>query len=127
MRDASTNVIELIIGAILMGLGLLFLSVQYTTLEELTDITIDKVIEDKEMYQQYQSLSYHQITDEELYAAIMGYREYPITIDEKLIPINPNDYSLYLSYVKEGTYEKHYIYDADRKIVQIVYEFLGTF
>lgn len=126
MRNSVTNVIELLIGAILIGLGLLYLTSQYKALSRLTDIITQETIEDSNVFQQYSDITIKQISNDEVYAAIMGYREYPIMVDDNLIPQNGQDYELYFSYIKNGIYIKKYQYDSNRNILMIVFSHLST-
>ena len=48
-----------------------------------------KIIEDDKIIRQYK-LGEDKVKDLEVYGAIMGYREYPIMVDGKLIPTNEN-------------------------------------
>lgn len=126
MRNTVTNIIELLIGAILMGLALVYLTSQYRALFNLTDIITQETIRDSSVFQQFSDISIKQISYEEVYAAIMGYREYPIMVDDKLIPENGYDYELYFSYVKKGLYNKEYRFDDKRKIIMIIYSFISV-
>lgn len=126
MRNTVTNIIELLIGAILMGLALVYLTSQYRALSNLTDIITQETIRDSSVFQQFSDISIKQISYEEVYAAIMGYREYPIMVDDKLIPENGYDYELYFSYVKKGLYNKEYRFDDQRKIIMIIYSFISV-
>ncbi len=126
MRNTVTNVIELLIGGILIGLGLLYLSSQYKALSRLTEIISKDIIEDNKLYPQYSFTNTNQVTDGELYSAIMGPREYPIMVDENPIPANGHDYGLYFTYIKTGDYKKEYYYDESRNIIMVVYSYLNT-
>lgn len=125
MQKSITHVIELIIGAILIGLGLLYLSSQYRTLSNLTDIVTLDITEDTKVIGQYDNTNILHVSDKDVYAVIMGYREYPIMVDDNVIPLNGQDYSLYFSYIKEGSYTKSYGYDSDRNIVMILFSYQG--
>lgn len=126
MRSSAMNVIELLIGAILIGLGLIYLSSQYRSLFNLTDIISREIIEDSNLYQQYNDISINKISSDEVYAAIMGDREYPIMVDEFIIPQNGQSYQLYFTYIKNGAYLKEYRHDKNRNIIMIVFSYLGV-
>jgi hypothetical protein len=126
MRTAVANIIELLIGAILIGIGLLYLTSQYRALTRLTNTISQESIKDNKVFAQYNVVSIESFNDKEVYAAIMGYREYSIMVDENLIPADGHDYELYLTYVKLGKYRKDYRYSIDRHIIMIVYSFLDT-
>jgi len=117
----------LIIGALLIGIGLLYLISQYKALTRLTDTITLHTIEDKKVFNQYSITNINKVSDIEVYAAIIGYREYPIMVDDNLVPLNGHDYDLYFSYVRDGYYyNKEYQYDANRHIVMILYTYIGN-
>jgi hypothetical protein len=91
----------------------------------LRDIISLQIIEDKKVYQQYYPATTMLISDEDLYASLMGYREYPIMIDDNIIPLKGQDYELYFTYIRTGSYRKEYQYDAYRNIEMIVYTYMG--
>jgi hypothetical protein len=126
MRNAVTNIIELLIGALLIGISLLCLASQYRALSNLTDIVTVRTLADSNVFQQYNLITLDQLSDEELYAAIMGYREYPIMVDGNIIPITGHDYDDYISYIRDGIYNKEYQYDLKRNIIMIVFTKIGT-
>lgn len=126
MRNSVINIIETIIGAVLVGLGLIYLMSQYKVLSGLSNILTEKIIEDNKVFQQYNISDIDRVTHGEIYAAIMGYREYPIMVDNNLIPEDGQDYELYFSYIRNGLYQKQYQYDETRNIVMILYSYLGT-
>lgn len=121
MRNAVTNIIELLIGAFLIGVSLLYLVLQYRALSNLTDIVTTSVLDESNVFQQFTSITMDQFTNEELYAAIMGYREYPIMVNENIIPIAGHDYEDYMSYIEDGIYKKEYRYDMERNIIMITF------
>lgn len=125
MQRSITHVIEIIIGAILIGLGLLYLSSQYRVLSNLMDIVTISITEDNKIHQQYDNTNILQVTDKDVYTAIMGYREYPIMVDDNVVLLKVQDYELYFSYIKEGNYRKDYRYDANRNIVMILFSYQG--
>lgn len=126
MRNSVINIIDILLGAFLLGLGLLYLLSQYTALSRLTDIISLQTIEDNNVYQQFNLTTIDQVYDEEVYATIMGYREHPIIVDGHVIPINGHDYELYFTYLKDGYYKKEYEYEVGRHIVMIQYTYIGT-
>lgn len=126
MRNSVINVIEMLIGSILIGLGLIYLMSQYKALSELTDTLTEKITKDDKIIRQYNNNALDQVTHAELCAAIMGYREYPIMVDDNLIPSDGQDYELYFSYVKTGLYKKEYLYDDNRNIIMLIFTFIGT-
>lgn len=126
MRNTVTKVIELLIGATLIGLGLLYLTSQYRALSKLTEIITLEIIDDSNVVQQYSDINPELVTDSELYATIMGYREYPIMVNENLVPLHGQDYNLYFSYIKKGYYIKNYQYNANRDITMIIFSHIGV-
>ena len=124
MRNSVVHVIELLLGALLLGLGLLYLESQYRALSRLSDATTLSKIEDKHIFEQCGLTDINQVSDKEVYA-IMGYRQYPIMVDDFLLPINGHDYELYFTYIKSGYYKKKYQYDENRRIVMILYTYMG--
>ncbi len=119
------DAVELLIGLMLLGLGLSYLAWQDNNLSDLTEHIIREAIENCHVLQQYNLVDVNQVSDEELYATIMGYRQYPIMVDEYTVPLNGNDYELYFTYIKEGYYKKEYQYDEERHIVMLLYSYLG--
>lgn len=126
MRDSVIHVVELILGALLIGLGLLYLVSQQRSLSELTDLVTEQIIEDKNIYQQFNLMDINQASDKEVYAAIMGYREYPIMVNGFVIPSEGYDYELYFSHIRKGTYRKEYQYETNRRIAMIIYTYIGV-
>lgn len=126
MRDSIVHVIELLLGVLLIGLGLLYLNSQYKALTHLVDILALQTIEDSKVYQQYSFVTMDQVSDEEVLSTIMGYREYPIMVDSNVIPLNGHNYELYFTYLRDGYYKKEYQYEANRRIVMILYTYIGT-
>jgi hypothetical protein len=125
MRYSVIHVIELILGALLIGIGLLYLVSQQRSLTRLTDIITLQTIGDDNVYQQYNLITGWQVSDEEVCATIMGYREYPIMVDDKMVPLNGYDYGLYFTYIRDGYYKKEYQYEVNRQIVIILYTYMG--
>ncbi len=125
MRNTIIHLIELIIGALLIGLGLLYLTSQSRSLSHLTDIITLHTLENNNVYQQYNLVNTMEVSDEEVCATIMGYREYPIMVDDNMVPLYGYDYELYFSYIRDGYYMKEYQYEAGRRIVMILYTYMG--
>lgn len=126
MRYTLSNLSEIILGAIIFCLGLLYLTSQDRTTERLIDIVIERELEEDKLYQQQNEVDMGQVADEELYALVMGYREYPITIDGNVIPADGVDYESYFTLIREGYYTKQYVYDGQHHIYQIVFTYSGT-
>lgn len=126
MQRSVTHIIEIIVGAILIGLGLLYLSSQYRVLSNLTDIVTLNITEDTKVIQQYDNANILHVSDKDVYTAIMGYRDYPIMVDDNVvIPLIGQDFDVYFSYIKEGRYIKDYSYNEDRNIVMILFLYQG--
>jgi len=126
MRNTVQNVIEMLTGAILIGLGLIYLAYQYKSISKLTDRLTQEITEDKNIIKQSNTVAIDKVTGEEICAAIMGYRDYPIMVDGYLIPIDGYDFEAYFSYIKDGIYKKQYNYNDNRKITMIIYTYTGT-
>lgn len=126
MRHILSNSIEIILGAIILGLGLLHLTSQARTTDRLIETVLERELEEDKLYQQRQEVDLGQVADEELYALVMGYREYPITIDGNVIPADGVDYESYFTLIREGYYTKQYVYDGQHHIYQIVFTYSGT-
>ncbi len=126
MRHTITDSYELILGALLLGLGLLYLASQEERADRLLHVAMERVIEDQAINQQYNEIDINQVRDTELYAMIMGYREYPIVIDGQVIAPDGNDYPTYFGYIRKGSYTKSYRYDSGHKIMWIEYTYAGA-
>jgi hypothetical protein len=127
MEDSlELNIFDIIVGAILLGLGLLYLISQYRVTKELTDKANDIVLENNELYQQYSNIDGNLISDDELYAITMGYREYPIVIDGITIATDNDNYEYNLTLIKDGFYKKSYECNAENEILRIIYSYTGT-
>ena len=126
MRSSVLNVIEVLIGAILTCLGLIYLMTQYKALSKMTDMLNEKIIEDHKIIQQYNPNTEEHATHSEIIAAIIGYREYPIMVNNNLIPVDGKDYDLYFSYIRNGLYKKGYKFDDNRKITMIIFTSIST-
>jgi hypothetical protein len=124
MNRSYTNVFEILVGSVLIGLGLLHLTSQYRSLLSLNERISLEIIDDKYLYQENNIPKMDRINSEELCATIMGYREYPIMIDDKLIKLDESDYETYLTYIKKGQYKKEYQYDESRHLIMILYFYL---
>jgi hypothetical protein len=125
MREVYVNIIEIILGAVLIGLGLLYLGAQSSTLQSLVDKISQDLINDRSIYKQYTRANIDQVSDGDLCAAIMGYREIPLMIDEYMIYVGDYDYKKIFTYIKTGHYKKEYIYDDSRTITMIRYSYIG--
>ncbi|CRZ33733.1 hypothetical protein DFR55_1229 [Herbinix hemicellulosilytica] len=126
MREAVSNIVEMITGSVIISLGLIYLIFQYNTISSLTENIIKNVTEDKKFFQQYNTVDINTVSEEEIYAAIMGYREYPIMVNGSLIPPDGQDYNVYFSNIKKGLYNKEYRYDDNRNITMIIYSLKGS-
>lgn len=125
MRNCVNHIFELLLGALLISLGLLYLMSQYKALTYLTEAITLKTIEDNIVYQQYSDTDINYLSDEEVCGAIMGHRDYPIMVDDNFVPQNAYDYTLYFSYLKDGNYKKEYQYNTNRHVVMIKYTYMG--
>lgn len=126
MRHSITHITEILLGAVLTGLGLIYLISQYKALSDLADMLTEKITENSRIIPQYSNSNPDLVTEAELYSAIMGYRDYPVMIDGNLIPAEGQDYELYFSYIREGLYKKEYRFDEDRNIIMIKYSHTET-
>lgn len=115
----------MIFGVILLAFGLLYLFGQERSLNRLIDTVNDKVVETKDIYQQDNDVKTNIVTDENLYAIVMGYREYPITIDGTEISKEGIDYDYYFTLIKSGSYQKSYDFDAVHNITKVNYTYIG--
>ena len=125
MHKVTADIFELLIGALLLGLGLLYLTSQSRTTEGFIKIVENELIETEDLYGQYSTADINLVSSHELYAVIIGNREFPIVIDGNIIEPDKNDYSLYFSCIKEGKYNKSYRFDQKHNIIQIIYEYAG--
>lgn len=125
MRNSILNVIEMIIGVILFGLGLIFLISNQKALSKVTKKINIEIIEKENLIMQSNVVDTEIALHTEIIAAIMGYKDYPIMVDNNVIPSNGQDYEKYFSYVKNGYYEKTYKLDEERNIEMIIYTFIG--
>jgi len=126
MRYSMIQIGEMIVGAILMGVALVYLSFQFKAINNLTGVVKNVVLEDESLYQQGDYIDIGSVSDEELAAVTMGYREYPIVIDGVVIKVDGVDYEYYLELIREGFYKKTYGLNAIHEIVQIVYTYVGA-
>lgn len=126
IRVTTTNIIEMIIGAILLGLGLLYLSAQSRTVDRLIGIANEDVLAEGDLYQQFNNVDISQVSYEELVSIVIGYRDYPIVIDGHVIPTDGNDYDYYFTLISGGYYTKSYVFDAGHNLVQIIYTNSGA-
>lgn len=112
-------------GAILFGTGLLFLIAQYTSTTQLLNIASQTQMESKDLYQQENNTNINNISDNELYAIIIGYREYPIIIDGNVIKTDETDYEYCFSLIRKGYYVKSYECNEDNEIIRIIYTYIN--
>lgn len=126
MRSGLIHIFEMMIGAILLAFGLYYLVSQVRTMNLMIDKVGNEVIENRDIYCQSNEITIYEVSDEELNAIIMGYREYPILIDGNLIKTEGTDYQTYSSYITASCYLKSYIYDSQHYIKQIVFNHKGT-
>lgn len=125
MHKSIIHVLELMIGAVLLALGLTYLTSQLKMMDGLINLTCMDILENTNILQQYNDCNINLVSDEELYAMIMGYREYPIIIDGNLIEETGTEYELYSAYIQEGYYTKSYQYDSKHDIKQILFVHTG--
>ncbi len=126
MQSVIIRFFEMIIGALVLSVGLIYLLFQVKTMNQTTEFICDEVISNTDIYQQSNDISIHKVSDTELYAIIMGYREYPIIIEGHLIDPDGTDYETYISYIRDDYYWKSYEYDTEHLIRQIVFTNIGT-
>ena len=125
MAYIRNHIMELLVGFLMFGIGLMYLNREYLIVKELTNIVSDKVLDSQELYQQHNTESLKQMSSKELCAIVMGYREYPIVIDGTIMGIDAENYEDYLAIIQNGYYAKSYEYDSENKIIRIVYHYLG--
>lgn len=126
IEDVRMNLYEIVVGAILIGLALMYIRYQQSALYALIDTVKANIVAEEKLYQQDDEINFNQVSHNELYTIIMGYREYPLIIDESYIPTNTNDFELYFSYIKRGYYEKSYGFDIYHRIETVIYSHTGT-
>lgn len=126
MKNAAGHVFEMIIGAIVFALGMVFLLANEELVNKLTDNVNDAVIDNKELYQQDYRTDINLITDEELCAIVIGYREYPITIDGTVIHKENIEYEDYVALITEGYYIRSYDFDTAHNICGVIFTYTGT-
>lgn len=125
MGNSVTSVMEITVGGLLVICGIIYLSMQSRNLEQFTSITMSNIIEDENIFQLYHDFDRNSITSDELYAVLIGYREYPIVIDGITIRTDGCDLEYYTSLIQAGRYKKEYQYDSNSKIELIRYSYLG--
>lgn len=122
MNEApETNVLEIVMGAILLGLGLLYLMSQYSAEMKLIHIAMSNELETTDVYQQVNDTDSNFVSGSELLTVLIGYRDYPVVVDGKTV--NPEDvnYEEYISLVKDGYYSKSYEYNTSHEICKVIY------
>lgn len=127
MRNTVITTIIMILGAFLTCLGLIYLKSQVET----TNLLVEKVTNEvsggnDNVYQQSSDANRSVVTEEELYAMIMGYREYPIIINGNKIDPEGEDFDTYITYITDGSYIKTYGYNSYREIEKIIITRTGT-
>jgi len=123
MQKAAANIYEIIIGVILFGLGIFYLTFQSNVADRFIKLAGQEVLAESDLYRQYSETDLNLVSSQELCAVIMGNRDFPIVIDGIIIGPDGLDYELYFSYVKEGFYKKSYVYDETHNIKQVIYEY----
>lgn len=125
MNNAVEHMLEIIIGVILFVLAMIYLTSQNTDLNCLTDLVQENLIERDTIYQQEADSYPLFVTHTHLYAIMMGYREYPIMIEGRLLEANNSDYEEIISLIKEGNYEKHYEFNEYHEIQSVIFKYIG--
>lgn len=125
MRNSLIHVMEMIFGVILLAFGLIYLYEQEKSLNRLINIVNNEVVETNDIYQQSNDINENIISDENLVAIVMGYREYPITINEIEIDVDGMDYDYYFTLIKSGSYQRSYEFDAAHNIINVNYTYMG--
>lgn len=122
----KNHLLELLLIIFFFGAGMLFLNGEYTATKKLIDAISSQVLKEDYLYQQHNTLTTDNVSDEELCALIMGYRDYPMIIDG--VTMNPEEEKPedYLMLVKSGYYRKSYRRDANNNITQIIYTYNGS-
>ena len=92
----------------------------------MTEIVKESMLEDNNIYQQEYSTDLNFVTDKQLIAIIMGYREYPIMIDGVTISSDNNDYDAMVSLIRTGNYLKSYECDSNNNITKIIFAYMGV-
>ena len=120
MKNTVIHMMEMIVGAIILALGLFYLGKQDEDLNHLVNAVTGRILGTDNLKQDFNLIDLRQISDEALYAIVMGYREYPITIDGVLIKEDENEYEYYFTLIKDGYYNKNYEYeDGSHRIKQV--------
>ena len=125
MKNAVSNVFEMILGAIVFTLGMMFLLSNERTLYEFTGIVNATNTQSEDLYEQNNDTDLFLTSDEELHAIVIGYREYPITIDGTVIEKDGDEYEQYITLIKDGYYRKSYDYDTTHNISSVRYTYQG--
>jgi len=125
VKNPVIHVIEILLGVVLLCLGMMYLSSRQEALMRLTGSVIRGWTRDRSIVQQYNNSDIYKVADEEVCAAIMGYRQYPIMVDGMLIPADGYDYDLYFECIKDGYYRKEYRFSKEGHITMIMYTYIG--
>lgn len=126
MQRITAEIYEIVTGAVLLGLGLLYLTYRSNLADRYVAAVENEILENGDLYQEYSTVDLNLISSNELYAIIMGNREFPVIIDGNIIETDGNDYETYFSYIKEGYYRKTYNYDEKHNIKQIVFTYSAS-
>lgn len=126
MVNIKNHLLELLIIIFIFGAGMLFLSNEYAVTKKLTDAFSSQILDEDYLYQQYNTLTTDNVSDEELCAVIMGYREYPMIIDGVIMKTNDENLEDYLDLIQPGYYKKSYQTDSNHEITNIIYTYLGS-
>ncbi|MGF7142536.1 hypothetical protein HNQ56_000954 [Anaerotaenia torta] len=125
MKNSVINLLEMICGAFFLAMGLLYLGKQEKNMNHLISAVNNMLLETESIYQEYNVINGSQISKEKLYAVIIGYREYPITIDGVLITAEEQDYEYYFTLIRSRFYKKQYEFDENQKIKQVDFLSMG--
>ena len=125
IRFPAIHLIEVIFGGLLLITGISYLSVQSRAIDHMSELVLKSMLIDKAIYQQANVSNINVITDEQLIAVVMGYREYPISIDGTTLTIEQNDFDTYLPFIQDGYYSKSYEFDINNDIKKVIFTFIG--
>lgn len=125
MNNGVEHTLEIIIGTTLFVLAMIVLTSQKRELNRLTDLVQENLIRRDTIYQQEKEIDSLYVSHTHLYAIMMGYREYPIVIEDVLVEANDTDYETIISLIKEGNYEKHYEFNEYHEIQSICFRYIG--
>jgi hypothetical protein len=129
MRGAFLHLIELICGIILLAFGLIHLFGQEKALNRLIATVNNDIVRTEGIAAQGLDavmMNANIISDEMLYAIVMGYREYPIIINGTEIATDGMEYEYYFTLIKAGSYQRSYVFDEMHNIRKVNYTYIGT-